>query len=60
MQLALVLVTLLILIVIIHFIVYYEPTLDLVFTEDKKNLLLWYNKEGKYGTERHWIKLLEF
>lgn len=60
MQLLIVLIILFGGIALINLFVFFEPTLDLVYEDDTKKLLLWYNKYGDKLVQRRWIKLLEF
>lgn len=59
-MLILVLLILFILISIFHLCFYYNISFDLVLEDNKKKLLLWYNKKVNGIIKRHWIKLLEF
>lgn len=60
MQLLIVLIILFGGIALINLFVFFEPKLDLVYEDNTKKLLLWYNKYGDKLVQRHWIKLLEF
>ena len=54
-------IVLFIILVILINLFYYKPSLDLVKTDDKYTLLLWYNHWDDYeGTVRKYIRLFAF
>lgn len=60
MQLLIILIILFGVIALINLFVFFEPKLDLVYEDNTKKLLLWYNKYEDNLVQRNWIKLLEF